>query len=151
MDEKYLPGIKMIKQWEQCRLEAYDDGGGVWTIGWGRTKDVQEGDTCTQREADLWFYEDDLRDAIEAVDRWVEVFLNPNQYGAILSFTYNLGEDNLRKSTLLRKLNGRDWDGVVRELPRWCKQRIDGELVVVQGLVNRRTAEVALWSKWSCC
>lgn len=83
---------------------------------------------------DLGKYED-------AVKRNVKVPLNPNQYGALVSFTYNLGEGNLAKSTLVKKLNEGDYAGAAQEFGKWNKA--GGK--VLAGLTRRREAERQLF------
>lgn len=83
----------------------------------------------------------DLRKYSAAVDRLVKVPLNANQYGALTSFTYNLGEGNLAKSTLLKKLNAGDYKGAAAEFAKW--NRASGS--VMAGLTRRRKAEAELF------
>lgn len=143
-----LKGLFIIKSFESCRLVAYDDGGGVWTIGWGHTRGVKRGDTCTQAQADAWLLED-VTEAELAVHRLVKVPITQNQFDALVSFAYNCGADEdadtiaegLGDSTLLRKLNGADYVGAAAEFPKWNKD--NG--VVLQGLVRRRAAEQNLF------
>lgn len=138
--------VSKIKQWEGLRLNSYQDSGGVWTIGYGHTSDttfrVGPGQTITEEKA-TELLRQDLREAEETVDRAVKVTLNDNQFGALVSFTLNVGVDAFKKSTLLKKLNAGDYAAVPSELRRWNKD--NG--VVVEGLVNRRAAEIALWNK----
>lgn len=134
-------GIALIKEFEQCRLKAFkptrDD---VWTIGWGRTAGVKMGDTCTQEEADAWFLED-LATFEGAVNAAVTVPLTQNEFDALVSFAYNVGEGAFRKSTLLKLLNDSDYDGAARQLLRWNKQA-GNELA---GLSRRRKREMELF------
>lgn len=85
----------------------------------------------------------DLAQYERAVTEAVKVPLNPNQFGALVSFTYNLGAGNLRSSTLLRKLNAGDYAGAAAEFARWNKA--GGK--VLKGLTRRRAAERALFEK----
>lgn len=73
----------------------------------------------------------------------VEVPLNQNQFDALASFTYNLGETNLSSSTLLKKLNAKDYTGASNEFLKW--NRAGGK--VLNGLVRRREAERNLFLK----
>src|SRR5688572_15665837 len=83
--------IDLVKKWEGCRLEAFKPiPSDPWTIGWGRTRGVRKGDTCTQEQADDWLMED-LLEARNAIERAVMVPLNQNQFDALCSFTYNVG------------------------------------------------------------
>lgn len=154
--------IRMLKQWEGLVLYAYDDADGsrprrkimpgdkvrgTLTIGYGHTgPDVKPGMTCTEAEAEEWLRKDTAW-SMRAVNDLVKVKLTHNQFGALVSFVYNVGATNFRNSTLLRKLNSGDYAAVPAELARWTKQRQNGQLVAVQGLVNRRAAEAGLWAR----
>ncbi|MBG0660369.1 lysozyme [Enterobacter roggenkampii] len=138
-------GIAMIKQFEGCKLTAYQDSVGVWTIGYGWTKPVdgkpiRAGMTIKQETAErllktgLVSYESD-------VSRLVKVGLTQGQFDALVSFTYNLGVRSLSTSTLLRKLNAGDYAGAADEFLRWNKA--GGK--VLNGLTRRREAERALF------
>ena len=138
-------GIALIKQFEGCKLTAYQDSFGVWTIGYGWTKPVdgkpiRAGMTIKQETAErllktgLVSYESD-------VFRLVKVSLTQGQFDALVSFTYNLGARSLSTSTLLRKLNAGDYAGAADEFLRWNKA--GGK--VLNGLTRRREAERALF------
>lgn len=133
-------GIDLIKQFEGCRLTAYQDSVGVWTIGYGHTKGVKNGDSITQAQADA-FLRDDVQVAESDVTRLVKVTLSQNQFDALVSFTYNLGVRSLSTSTLLRKLNAGDTKGAADEFLRWNKA--GGK--VLNGLTRRREAEQSLF------
>ncbi|HBE6752504.1 TPA: lysozyme [Escherichia coli] len=138
-------GIALIKQFEGCKLTAYQDSVGVWTIGYGWTqpvdgKPIRAGMTIKQETAErllktgLVSYESD-------VSRLVKVGLTQGQFDALVSFTYNLGARSLSSSTLLRKLNAGDYAGAADEFLRWNKA--GGK--VLNGLTRRREAERALF------
>ncbi|HDX9359000.1 TPA: lysozyme [Escherichia coli] len=138
-------GIALIKQFEGCKLTAYQDSVGVWTIGYGWTqtvdgKPIHAGMTIKQETAErllktgLVSYESD-------VSRLVKVGLAQGQFDALVSFTYNLGARSLSTSTLLRKLNAGDYAGAADEFLRWNKA--GGK--VLNGLTRRREAERALF------
>lgn len=140
-------GINLIKGFEGKRLVAYDDGVGVWTIGYGTIKypngvRVKKGDTCTEVQAETYL-KSDLVKFENAINRLVKVPLNQNQFDALSSFTYNLGETNLSKSTLLKKLNAKDYAGAADQFLVW--NRAGGK--VLTGLVRRREAERNLFLK----
>ena len=140
-------GVNLIKGFEGKRLVAYDDGVGVWTIGYGTIKypngiRVKKGDTCTELQAETYL-KSDLVKFENAINRLVKVPLNQNQFDALASFTYNLGETNLSKSTLLRKLNAKDYKGAADQFLVWNKA--GGR--VLTGLVRRREAERNLFLK----
>ncbi|HHA1955696.1 lysozyme [Enterobacter ludwigii] len=138
-------GIALIKEFEGCKLTAYQDSVGVWTIGYGWTqpvdgKPIRAGMTIKQETAErllktgLVSYESD-------VSRLVKVGLTQEQFDALVAFTYNLGARSLSTSTLLRKLNAGDYSGAAEEFLRWNKA--GGK--VLNGLTRRREAERALF------
>lgn len=133
-------GLDLLKRSEGFRASAYQDSGGVWTIGYGTTKDVQPGDTCTEEQASQWLRRDVLS-AEWAVMKLIEVPMTQGQFDALVDFVYNLGEGALAKSTLLRKLNAGDYAGAAAEFPKWCHAGNQ----VLPGLVTRRAAERALF------
>jgi lysozyme len=140
-------GILAIHRWEACRLKAYQDVKGVWTIGWGHTSAagtpvVKPGMVITQGQADAIFKKD-LANFEKYVDEWVKVPLTQNQYDALVSFVYNVGPGNFKSSTLLRKLNAKDYAGAAAEFSRWNKS--GGKYV--QGLANRRQAEMQMFTR----
>lgn len=136
--------IDLISSFEGFRAEAYPDPGSrdgtPWTIGFGHTRGVKKGDVINRLQAEE-FLRQDLGHAKSAVDRYVKVPLNVNQYGALASFVFNCGEGAFAGSTLLRKLNSGDYDAVPAQLMRWVNN--DGKRM--KGLVRRRAAEGALW------
>lgn len=138
-------GIKFIQSFEGFSSKAYDDGVGVWTIGWGTTRyenctKVKRGDSITvERAVELFMH--DLSGFESAVRRSAKVPLNQNQYDALVSFTYNVGIGALQGSTALRKLNSGDYQGAANALLSWNKGRVNGKLVELKGLTRRRNAE----------
>ena len=134
-------GRDAIKRFESCRLEAYRDAVGVWTIGWGSTRGVTSGMTITQDAAERRF-EDDLVPAETAVSALAKVPLTDGQFAALVSFVFNCGAGTLRTSTLLRLLNGGDYACVPAELRRF--RFAHGK--PLKGLALRRAAEAALWA-----
>jgi lysozyme len=131
---------ELIKSFEGLELEAYLCPSDVWTIGYGHTKGVKEGDTVTKEEAEK-LLDEDLAFFRNGVKRLVKVDLNENQFGALVSFAYNLGLGSLESSTLLKILNAGDYDGAADQLLRWNKSK--GK--VLTGLVRRREAERAVF------
>ena len=134
-------GLAMLQTLEGCKLSAYRDGGGVWTIGYGHTRGVPGGLTCMQGQADTWLVED-LAPAEQGVARLVQVPLVQSQFDALVSFAFNCGVAAFAASTLLRKLNVRDYRGAADEFPRWIH---DAPGNVEPGLVARRAKERALF------
>lgn len=138
-------GLELIKKFEGCRLVAYRCAAGVWTIGYGHTSGVKQGQTCTQKQAEKWLKEDCQKFA-DFVDNpaYVPVTnqLNDNQRDALISFAYNCGQGNLK--TLCA---GRDIAAIGNAIPKYNKA--GGR--VLQGLVERRQAEQALFNKRCTC
>lgn len=140
-------GLRLIKQWEGKELVAYQDPVGIWTIGYGHTDEagppkVTPGLRITDAEADE-ILKRDLGQYEAAVAQAVRVELSDNQFAALVSFTYNVGVGNFRKSTLLKKLNAGNYDAVPGELAKWNKA--GGK--TLRGLSNRRAAEAGLWAR----
>ena len=133
-------GVALIRHFEGCSLDAYLCPAGVWTIGYGHTNEVKEGDTIDQEAAEAFLIED-LETFEQAVARLVKVPLTQQQFDALVSFTFNLGAGNLAASTLLRKLNNYQYTEVPEQLMRWV--RAGGK--VLDGLVKRRAAEAAMF------
>ena len=138
--------IALIKSFEGCRLTAYKDIAGVWTIGYGLTTgalpgvSVSQGMVITQMQAE------------EYLTQTLEIFGNkilpmmtrkptPNQFGAMLSLAYNAGTGGFRKSTVLRKFNADNLSDAAAAFAMWNKA--GGK--IVRGLVRRRAAESALF------
>ena len=135
-------GLDLIKSFEGLFLEAYKCPAGIWTIGYGHTGmehndgSVYEGRSITENEAiDLLAY--DMEYFEDAVKRLIKVKVKSYEFDAITSFTFNLGEGNLKKSTLLKKLNSGDHVGASKEFIRWNKA--GGK--TLNGLTRRRASE----------
>ncbi|ENV08995.1 MULTISPECIES: lysozyme [Acinetobacter] len=140
-------GINLITSFEDLVLTAYDDGVGVWTIGFGTTVfpngvKVKRGDTCTKAQA-MTFFQHDLQRFEAAVNSVVKVPVSQNQFDALVSLTYNIGETAFKKSTLLAKLNKGDFIGAADQFKVW---NIGGGKVM-KGLERRRAAERNLFLK----
>lgn len=132
--------VNLVKASEGCRLTAYTDSVGVLTIGYGHTGGVRPGQTITQEQADA-FLVHDLATAAAAVSRHVVVPLNQNQFDALTSFVFNLGEGALERSTLLKLLNQRNYQAAAAQFPVWCMA--DGQ--ALRGLIERRAKERTLF------
>jgi len=133
-------GLRLLKSFEGLRLEAYLDPVGIWTIGYGTTSGVFPGQRITEVQAEE-FLKRDLRRFEAAVTDLVTVPLNADQFSALVSFTYNVGEGAFAGSTLLRLLNQRNYRGAAEQFQRWNL----GDGVELAGLTRRRRAERALF------
>ena len=139
-------GLALIKKFEGCELEAYKCPAGVWTIGYGHTKDVKEGDKINKDEAN-YLLQEEMIEFERYIDDMVEVELNQSQYDALCAWVYNLGPSNLGSSELLKVLNEGKYEEVPQQIKRWNKA--NGE--VLTGLIRRREAEALLFQgkEWS--
>lgn len=136
-------GIALIKQFEGLRLQAYQCSAKTWTIGYGHSgKDVTSGMTITLEQAEALLLQDIARFE-QAVNTRVTVPLNQNQFDALVSWCYNLGETNLASSTMLKELNLGNYAAVASEMKRW--NRAGGQILL--GLVSRRATEAALFDE----
>lgn len=134
-------GAALIKSYEQCRLFAYlPTPQDVPTIGWGHTRGVALGDTCTQEQADSWFLED-VAWAEECVNRSVTSVLEQHEFDACVSLCFNIGCTAFSGSTLVKRLNEDAFDAAAKEFLRWNKQH-GKELL---GLTRRRKSEQQLF------
>lgn len=137
--------IDAIREHEALRLVAYLDSVGVWTIGYGDTgPDVVKGLVITKAQAEERLQRR-LLEFEGYVNKYVKVALTQNQFDALVSLVYNIGPTNFSTSTLLRKLNAGDYAGAAAQFPVWNKGRVDGKLVVINGLTNRRKKEQQLF------
>ena len=133
-------GLDLVKHFEGLVLEAYKCPAGVWTIGYGHTKDVQPGDSWSEDHADHML-EVEMEEYEKYINDLVTVELNQNQFDAMVSWVYNLGVGNLQSSTLLKVLNAGDYAGVPEQIMRWNK----AGRKTLEGLTRRRQAEADLF------
>lgn len=135
-------GLPLLKQFEGCKLHAYQDSVGVWTIGWGETLGVHKGMVWTQAQADAQLAK--RYDEFEAnVKKLLKVAVTENELGALTCFSYNVGIGNLGKSSVLRFLNSGKKQDAANALLSW--DRAGGN--VLPGLLRRRKAERDLFLK----
>lgn len=142
-------GKDLIKKYEGFKNHPYKCPAGVPTIGYGFThyrngQKVEMSDNpITKKEAEI-LLDEILEEYEDAVIRNVETEINQNQFDALVSFTFNLGEGNLSRSTLLRKINNNPNDpSIADEFKRWNKA--GGR--VLKGLKKRRNEEAYLYFK----
>lgn len=131
-------GIELLKAFEGCRLKAYKDAVGVWTIGYGHTNGVTEGMEITQEEADIML-KADIVVYESQVNCMVTRKLTPYQMDALTSFCYNVGRRNLGNSTLLKRINAGASELEIRKA--WMRWVYAGGKVL-PGLVKRREREL---------
>lgn len=139
-------GFKLIRESEGFKDKAYLDTGGVWTIGYGTIRypngnPVKKGDTCTKEQAEEY-----LKNDVKWVEKCLDTLittkkLNQNQFDALASFVYNVGEKQFATSTLLNLINKGNFQGASSQFSRWVYD--NGKRI--QGLVNRRKIEKDLF------
>jgi lysozyme len=139
-------GLALIRKFEGFRGKAYRDAVGVWTIGYGHTSmaglpQVKAGLMIDRNRAAIILAKDVALFA-EGVAALVKTELNDNQFAALVSFAYNVGLGNFRKSSVLIAVNREDFAAVPRRLALWSKA--GGR--VLPGLVKRRAAEAELFA-----
>lgn len=132
-------GIKLITQFEGCRLVSYQDSGGVWTIGYGHTSGVGPHMAITQQQAEA-FLAYDLANKEKYVNQYDRIYhFTQNQFDALVSFCYNAGQGNLKK---LVDGGNKPIELIARDLPNTC---IKAKGKVLKGLIRRRKAEAELF------
>lgn len=131
----------LLKSFEGCRLTAYQDQGGIWTVGYGCTgADIGPGTVWTQERADaeLLLRVNKLQDIILHA---LQVHVTPQQLAALVSLAYNIGPGAFLRSTVLRELNSKDFKAAADAFLLW--NRVRGK--VNEGLARRREAERAVF------
>ena len=119
-------GRKHLTAEEGVRLHAYQDEKSIWTIGTGNTyyedgSPVKEGDVITKERVPT-LLNITARDYENNINAVVKVPLNQNQFNALVEFSYNVGINGFNKSTLLKKLNAKDYTGAANQFLAWIKQ-----------------------------
>lgn len=138
-------GLNLIKYWEQLRLQAYLDGGGVPTIGWGTTIypngiRVKMRDICTEDQASEYLLHD-VAKTVAALDADITVTISQPMFDALVVFAYNVGTGAFDSSTMLKLINTSQFTLASQQFARWNKD--NGK--VVPGLVKRRASEQKLF------
>lgn len=138
-------GYNLIKKWEGMKLTAYQDVAGIWTIGVGTIKypngvRVRKGDTCTENQA-LAYLKNDCKWVDRCLDTSIKVPVTQNQFDALASFVYNLGETTLKNSTLLKLLNDKEYSAAADQLLLF----VNAGGKYREGLMNRRKDERKLF------
>ncbi|MCD8282387.1 MAG: lysozyme [Prevotella sp.] len=139
--------IEKIKEFEGLRLTAYNDGGGVRTIGYGHTSGVKAGQTITKEQANS-FLAADVASCEEFINS-LELSINQNQFDALVDFCFNLGQGTLASSTLLKKIRAGAADEEIQsEFNRWVYITLPGgKKEKAGGLIRRRAWEAEMWIK----
>lgn len=137
-------GVDFIKEREELRTSAYKDGAGVWTLGYGCTRNIHEGMTCTPDEAEH-LLECTLLSPEHAVDCALLETATDEQFDAMVSLAYNIGNYSFLRSSVLRYHNAKNYDAASKAFLLWCNIHVDGVLTFSQGLLNRRQLESQLY------
>lgn len=143
-----LAAVAMLTGVEGLSTKAYQDTGGVWTICYGQTGNVKAGQVKTKEQCFEMLQEEATRYAV-----WVDQQipgLSPNRLAALTSFCYNVGRTNCATSTLFKLAKAGDYEAAGKQFARW--NRVKGKVCTIRsnncyGIVIRRQAEAALWSK----
>jgi len=144
-------GIELLKHWEQgpkggfAKIQ-YKCSSGKNTIGYGHV--INKNDTIIQpidkNQAEALLNKD-VKIFENAVNLLVTSPLSQNQFDALVCFAFNVGVGAFQSSTLLKLLNKKDYDNIPKQMLRWNKITVDNEKVILEGLSNRRKAEIFLW------
>jgi lysozyme len=138
-------GLDLIKSFEGCNLKAYQDVAGIWTIGYGHIRGVQEGMGITQEQATEFLQQDMSDTEAFVVSATSSVPTTNNQYAAMVSLCFNIGAGNFQTSSVLRFHLAKNNNSAANSFLLWDKAHVDGQLVVVKGLLNRREKEKELY------
>ncbi len=137
-------GLAIIKRNEGCKLTAYQDVAGIWTIGFGSTP-AHPGQTITQAQANALLIAD-VAHACATVDGLThDVSTTDNQFSSMVSLTFNIGSTAFKGSSVLRYHRAMKYQAAADAFLRWNKSHVDGALVVVKGLTRRREQERELY------
>jgi lysozyme len=136
--------VDLIKRFEGFRPKAAQLSDGAWTIGYSHTKSAREGAEISEADADaLLIY--DMAAVTAAINEWVFSPLTQNQFDALAAFVFNIGLPNFRRSSVLRRLNEGSYLQAACAMEMWRTADFEGERIVVDALVRRRSAEMALF------
>jgi lysozyme len=135
-------GLYLTESFEGCKMTAYQDPVGVWTVGYGHIRGVQAGLVCTQAQAGQWL-RTDIAIAEHFVNTHVHITLTQGEFDALVDFAFNLGIGAENGSTLLALVNQGKFAEAALQFPRWDKAGGHESA----GLLRRRLAEQALFNQ----
>jgi len=138
-------GLGLLKQFEGCRLDAYQDTAEIWTMGYGHAAGVVEGMTISQGQADSFLLNDTEHASNAVMALLCDFPWNFNQFDAMVSLCFNIGGHSFRTSTVLRQHRAENYLAAGDAFLMWDKDHQDGQLVVVPGLLERRGIERAYY------
>lgn len=133
-------GLAMIKRFEGCKLQAYQDSVGVWTIGYGSTLGVKQGDRISEQQADT-LLQADLARFENGVAKYLTREVRESQADAMISLAFNVGLGNFKDSTLLKLTNQNSPLQAAQQFVKWANA--GGKPLL--GLLRRRFAEGQLY------
>jgi len=137
-------GLNLIKGYEGLRMSAHYAPCEQWTVGYGHVGSARHGMSVTEGDAER-LLRDDVLPIEQLISDTVRAPINQNEHDALVSLIFNIGEDNWKRSTVLRKLNAGDKIGAASAFELWTKAHVNNELVALDGLVRRRAAEKSLF------
>jgi lysozyme len=131
----------LIKQFEGLRLQRYFDVDGYGTIGYGHLCHPNDGLINISKETAENLLEQDVMSAACSVIRLTDVYLNDDQYSALIDFVYNLGPGSYQRSTLRQKINRKQFKDIYDEFRKW----VYGNGKIIPGLLTRRKTEAYMF------
>ncbi len=137
-------GIDLIQSFEGFRAKAAALKAGGWTVGFGHKTTARDGMVVNRDQAEellRW----DIAPIEDAIRQNVFAPLNQNQFDALASFVFNIGIDEFKSSEVLKHLNQGEFISAAIELAAWRRAHINGQQIVIDALVRRRTQEAALF------
>lgn len=129
-------GLHLTEEFEQCRLESYQDQRGIWTIGWGHTAGVGPGMKITQAMADA-LLQHDIANAVMVVNYVLSVPVTQSEFDAMVDLCFNIGNSAFAHSTMVKLINAREIESAAKEFERW--DFVAGKKCA--GLLRRRLIE----------
>jgi lysozyme len=136
--------IDLIKRFEGYRRRSAQLADGRWTIGYGHTLTAREGAEVSDNDAEaLLLY--DLIAIAHLINEQVYTPLTQNQFDALSAFAFNIGAENFRRSSVLRRVNEGNLLQAACAMEMWRKADFEGERIVIDALVRRRAAEKTLF------
>ncbi len=138
-------GLALIEASEGLMLTSYQDVAGIWTIGYGHIQGVGPGMTITPDQAVAY-----LRQDVQTAEEFVDAATAPvptadNEFAAMVSLCFNIGRGNFQTSSVLQRHLEGDTAAAADAFLLWDKAHVDGQLVVVKGLLARRQRERTLY------
>ena len=121
-------GLNLIKGFEGLRMQSYYTPSEQWSVGYGHTGSAHHGMAVSEGQADM-LLKRDIEPVERLIDETVMTPLNRNEHDALVSFIFNVGADNFRRSSVLRRLNAGDRLGAADAMEMWSKAHVNGELV----------------------